>query len=171
MRRFALTVLLCGSALSLGACGFEPMYATDSNSGAKSGDIQSDLAQVDIGNIPDREGQFLRNALIDRFYRDGRPVQPQYRLMVQPIRESKTDLDITKSSDATRGQLKLSTSMVLVDVSSGEAVLKRNVTSIGSYNILGSEFANRVTEQNTRENALNDLARQIELQVGLYLKR
>lgn len=49
--------------------------------------------------------------------------------------------------------------------------MKRNLVSIGSYNILGSEFANRVTEQNTKDNALNDLARQIELQVGLYLKK
>ena len=39
--------------------------------------------------------------------------------------------------------------MTLVDTASGETVLKRNLVSIGSYNILGSEFANRVTEQNT----------------------
>ncbi|MCB1592982.1 MAG: hypothetical protein KDI90_11090 [Alphaproteobacteria bacterium] len=171
MRRFALSVMLCGSALSLGGCGFEPMYASGPAKDMQSGVIQSELAQVEIENIPDREGQFLRNALIDRFYRDGRPASPRYKLLVKPIRESKTDLDITKSSDATRGQLKLSSAIALVDLASGETVLKRNLVSIGSYNILGSEFANRVTEQNTRDNALNDLARQIELQVGLYLKR
>lgn len=171
MKRYALTLLLCGSALSLSACGFEPMYASSGAKAAQTGAVQSDLALVEIANIPNREGQFLRNALIDRFYRDGRPVEARYRLTVQPIRETKTDLDITKTSDATRGQLRLNTSMTLVDVSTGQAVLSRPLSSIGSYNVLGSEFANRVTEQNTRDNALNDLARQIELQVGLYLKR
>ncbi len=147
------------------------MYGASSGEGAQSSSIQSDFGQVAIENIPDRDGQYLRNALIDRFYQQGRPVQPKYKLTVQPIRETTTDLDITKSSDATRGQLKLNTSMTLVDTASGETVLKRNLVSIGSYNILGSEFANRVTEQNTKDNALNDLARQIELQVGLYLKK
>jgi len=171
MRQIALTVLLCGCALGLSGCGFTPIYGESSGEGAQGSSIQSDFGQVAIENIPDRDGQYLRNALIDRFYRDGRPVQPKYKLMVQPIRETTTDLDITKSSDATRGQLKLTTSMSLVDTGTGETVLKRNLISIGSYNILGSEFTNRVTEQNTRDNALNDLARQIELQVGLYLKR
>ncbi len=170
MRQIALTLLLCGSAFGLSGCGFTPMYGESSGEGAQASSIQSDFGQVAIENIPDRDGQYLRNALIDRFYRDGRPVQPKYKLMVQPIRETTTDLDITKSSDATRGQLKLTTAMSLVDMGTGETVLKRNLISIGSYNILGSEFTNRVTEQNTRDNALNDLARQIELQVGLYLK-
>lgn len=171
MRQIALTVLLCGSALGLSGCGFTPMYGASSGEGAQSSSIQSDFGQVAIENIPDRDGQYLRNALIDRFYQNGRPAQPKYKLTVQTIRETTTDLDITKSSDATRGQLKLNTAMALVDVATGETVLKRNLVSIGSYNILGSEFANRVTEQNTKDNALNDLARQIELQVGLYLKR
>lgn len=171
MRNFALTFLLCGTVLSLAACGFEPMYASGGAKGAQSDDVQGELAQVEIGNIPDRDGQYLRNALIDRFYQHGRPAQPRYKLNIRSIRETKTDLDITKSSDATRGQLRLTTAMTLVDVSTGEVVLNRALTASGSYNILGSEFANRVTEQNTRDSALNDLARQIELQVGLYLKR
>lgn len=171
MKNLALTLLLCGCAFSLSGCGFEPMYASGGSKVAQTGEVQGDLALVEIGNIPNRDGQYLRNALIDRFYQDGRPAQPRYRLTVQPIRETKTDLDITKSSDATRGQLRLSTGMVLIDLTTGETVLNRPLTVSGSYNILGSEFANRVTEQNTRDNALNDLARQIELQVGLYLKR
>lgn len=171
MRQIFMTLLLCGSAFGLSGCGFTPMYGESAGEAAEGSSIQSDFGQVAVENIPDRDGQYLRNALIDRFYRDGRPVQPKYKLMVQPIRETTTDLDITKSSDATRGQLKLTTAMSLVDTGTGETVLKRNLISIGSYNILGSEFTNRVTEQNTRDNALNDLARQIELQVGLYLKR
>tara|TARA_R110001592_G_scaffold3525_8_gene19855 strand:- start:20065 stop:20574 length:510 start_codon:yes stop_codon:yes gene_type:complete len=169
MKKQGLIVALC---LLVSACGFEPMYGTafETEGGAQS-TIQSELGQVEIGNIPDREGQFLRNALIDRFYKNGRPADAHYSLEIAPIQQSTSDLDITIRSDATRRQLVLSSTLALKDKATGETLLTRNIKSSGSYNVLISEFATRVSEQNTRENGLNDLARQIELQIGLYLKR
>lgn len=164
-RRFLL--LAPCAALLLTGCGFEPVYGV--NRRTQSG-VETELAQIDIGGLPNREGQFLRNALIDLFYRDGRPESPRYSLDFQPIQESELDLDITKNADATRGQLRLSVNYKLVDTATRQVLLQREALSIASYNILSSEFTNRVSEQNTRENALNDLARQIEQQVVLYLK-
>lgn len=163
MKKFALISLLL-----LTACGFEPVYGVNRNTAVG---VESKLQQVEIGNIPDREGQFLRNALITRFYRDGRPTNPRYEIDVEHIREYLSDLDITIDADATRGQLKLITSMRLIDLQTRETVLERDLISIASYNILASEFTNRVSEQNARENALNDLARQAEQHIVLYLKR
>jgi LPS-assembly lipoprotein len=167
MKKIALTSFAC---LSLVSCGFTPMYGTAFQDGAAV-DVRSELAHVKITNIKDREGQYLRNALIDRFYTDGRPTQINYVLEVSDVEESRTNLDITKSSDATRAQLRVSTSIKLQDVNTGEFVLERAVKSITSFNVLTSEFATRVSEQAARENALNDIAAQIELQIGLYLKR
>ena len=164
-------LFVTSACLCLSACGFEPMYGTQMQSNAGQESVEAQLAQVAINGIPDREGQMLRNALIDRFYRDGRPQNSRYTLQIAPIDESITDLDITKSSDATRAQLHLKTSMNLIDDATGEIVLTRSLRSIASYNVLTSEFATRVSAQNTRENALNDLARQIELQTSLYLRR
>lgn len=155
----------------LTACGFEPMYGTAFQSTQSAADVQGDLSQIEIGNLPDREGVYLRNALIDRFYRQGNPVNPKYSLSLSSIEEELIDLDITKNSDATRGQLKISTTMYLRDMATGEIVLERPLRSISSYNILTSEFTTRVSEENTRKNALDNIARQIELQIGLYLKR
>ena len=163
MKKFVLL-----SALLLAACGFEPVYGVNRNTHTG---VEEKLQQIDIGNIPDREGQFLKNELITRFYRDGRPSDPRYALHVDPVSESLTDLDITKDSDATRGQLRLSTSIQLTDTRTGKAVLERSMVAIASYNILASEFTNRVSEQNARENALRDLARQIEQYIALYLKK
>ena len=61
--------------------------------------------------------------------------------------------------------------MTLTDKRTGELVLQRNLQSTASFNVLGSEFANRVTEQSTRENVIKDIARQIEMQLALYFKR
>lgn len=162
-------LLSIAALLILAACGFAPVYG--SKGGGENGAAAAQLAQVDIANIPDREGQYLRNALIDRFYRSGRPSSPAYMLQVQNLREVLTDLDITKSSDATRGQLKLTATMTLRDAATREVLLTRNLHAVTSYNILASEFSTRVTEENARQNALDDLARQIELQLGLYFNR
>ncbi len=151
--------------LFLGSCGFTPIYSD------KNVNITSELANIEISNIPNYEGQYLRNALIDRFYLNARPSNAKYILDISPIEESTKNLDITKSANVTRTQLRLETSITLKDKQSGKVILSRDLSSISSYNILTSEFATRVSAKNMRENTLDDLARQIELQISLYLKR
>jgi LPS-assembly lipoprotein len=160
-----LLVLFC---CAVSACGFTPLYAE--KSAAPDEAAGSGLAQIYIDNIPDRDGQYLRNALIDRFYRNGKPQDPRYVLHVSDLDETLTDLDITKSSSATRGQLRLDAYVTLVDHRGGATVMKRKVLSITSYNILQSQFTTRVSEQAARQSALDDLAGQIERQVALFVK-
>ena len=59
------------AALFLSGCGFSPLYATAGGTG--QGSVADYLDTVAIGSIPDESGQYLRNALIDRLYRHGRP--------------------------------------------------------------------------------------------------
>ena len=91
-------------------------------------------------------------------------------MKVSPIVETLKDLDVTITSDTTRAQLKLTSQFALVDLESNKVVLERQLQSINSYNVLGSEFATRVTERSTRDNALEDLARQIERDIALFVK-
>lgn len=164
MKNFIMIVAL----LSLAACGMRPVYGVNRDMPVG---VEEKLAGVRIENIPDREGQYLRNALIDRFYRSGRPVDPAYSLNILPVNEDRTELDITKASDTTRAQLRLDTTMTLNDLRTGQALFSRNLITVTSYNVLGNEFATRVTEDNARTNALDDLARQAELQTSLYFRR
>jgi LPS-assembly lipoprotein len=151
------------AVLFVTACGFTPMYATQNNS-----TVKSSLDQVGIAIIPDRSGQYLRNALIDRFYRNGYPTAPRYKLTVQPIKETISNFDVTLESEATRQQIKLSTKIMLINVETNKSVLTRSLTAVTSNNILESEFSTLITEQSARDAALNDLARQIERQLSLY---
>ncbi len=157
--------------LLLSACGFRPMYGDLAADSAGSTVMYDAFSQVAVGNIPDREGQYLRNLLLDRLYVSGTPAAPAYKLSVGRIRERLRDLDITKSADATRGQLILRSRITLVDTQSGETVLDRDLRAVTSYNILSSQFTTRVSEENARKNALADLARQIETQLSLYFQR
>ena len=159
------------SLLLLSACGFTPMYGDQKNNQAQESSPlkpQFQFNHIEIAVIPNREGQFLRNALIDRFYTNGTPQNPTYELRISPIREQIYDFDITPESEATRRQLRLSTDIALIDLETKKPILSRALTAIASSNVLESEFSTLVTEQYARENALNDLARQTERQLSLY---
>ncbi len=169
-------IFLGVSVLLLSGCGFQPVYGTHRAAPSVAGAIPSQipsqttaraLSQIDIAIIPDRAGQMLRNDLIDRLYRGGYPANPVATLHIRKLEERKTELDLTKSSEATRAQLRISTKMKLID-SAGQILLDRDLSTITSYNVLGSEFATRVSEEDARQNAIHDLARQVELNLSLY---
>ena len=163
MKQFLLIALLFVTG-----CGFSPVYGTGGQSAITT---ESNLQNTEIGNIPNYEGQYLRNALIDRFYRNGTPQNTNYKLTVAPINETKRDMDVTIDSDTTRAQLKLSTSIKLQNKATSQTVLERSIRSTASYNVLGSEYTNQVSENATRRNVLDDLARQIERELSLYFNR
>ena len=171
MNKFTCLFLCLLSALTLTNCGFSPMYGKHTNQAAPDIGIEDHLALTSINTIPNREGQILRNILVDRFHRHGTPQSATYALSITPIQESTTDLDITKTADSTRAQLRLSTSITLTDTVTGKPLFTKSLRSITSYNILASEFSTRISEQSTRKNALRDLSNQIETALGLYFKR
>ena len=155
-------------------CGFTPLHGTHFKSEAQKKQsiaIQEELAQVWIGAIPNREGQFLRNALIDRFYQKSYPTNAHYRLSISPISTRTVSLGVTKDDDTTRGQMILSTKITLHSPLQPDSLLTRDLKSITSYNKLGSEFGTIVSEDNARENGLNEIADQIERELSLYFSR
>jgi LPS-assembly lipoprotein len=162
-------LLLAPCLLLLSACGFEPVYGT--KAGAQGVTPAQGLDQIDIQLIPDAEGVYLRNALIDRFYQGGYPANPRYSLSVDPIKQSKSDYDITVESEATRRQLTLRTRLILRETGKAEAVLTRDVKIVTSYDVIGSQFNTRIAEEDARRAGLNDLARQIETEIALFLGR
>jgi LPS-assembly lipoprotein len=168
MRSFLFSFLISLFSLLLPSCGFTPVYG---DHGAGSPGVQAKFDQVSIENIPDQSGVILRNNLLDRLYQNGEPADPQYILKVAPIAERETDLDITPSSTATRAEMRLLTTIVLRDRTTKKELMRRDLIAIGSYNILGSEFTTLMAKQHVRENALDDLAQQIETQLALYFNR
>lgn len=155
-------------ALTLAACGFQPLHGTYSTS---NGAISSRalLNAVAIADIPDQTGVMLKNDLIDRFYNGPAPQNPLYTLNITKLTESMSDLDITVDDEATRRQLRLSTTYTISAADPAFKPVTRNVYSIVSFNVLESRFTTRVAEDNARKSAVADLARQIEQGVMLHL--
>lgn len=157
------------SCLLLAGCGFRPLYGTQGLATTTPA-LQSQLGTIDIKPIPDRSGVVLRNALIDRFHTHGTPQHPAYTLTVAPITEAREGLDITIDEETTRTQLRLSTTLTLIDNATQDIILTRPIYTLASYNVLESQFTTRVSANNARDNGLYDLARQIEQAVILTLR-
>jgi LPS-assembly lipoprotein len=163
-----LCAILFSTILLLTACGFTPLYG---KGGAQGAGVQEKFQQVQIANIPDRPGQILRNNLVDRLYHDGAPAAPRYMLSVAGIQQKSTALDITPDSSSTRSELRLLTTLNLKEISTGKILMTRDLLAVASYDVLGNEYTTLVTQESVRENALNDLAQQIETQLALYFNR
>lgn len=164
-----LKALFTIALLLLAGCGFSPMYGN--YAGEKGLTATQGLDSVEIALIPDQSGVYVRNILIDGFYQNGYPASPAYVLEISKITETKLDLDITQDSEATRKQIRLQATAILKDKVTNEVLFTRNISSLTSYNVLGTQFTTRVSESDAREAGLADLARQIQRQTALYFKK
>lgn len=170
MMRSTIPVLfLLIMSLTLGACGFSPMHG-NLNTSARQG-VDAKLAQINIARIPEREGQILRNTLVERLHGSADNTIRTYTLHVAPIDEKRTELDITETSDTTRAQLRLNTTFRLKRTGKDATRLERDIAATTSYNVLASQFTTRVSEQNARQDAIRTLAERIERQLALHFSR
>lgn len=160
-RLAALSLLL----LSQTACGFHPVYGgVRASDGAAS--TAAGLNEVAIDNIPNREGQILRNFLIDRMYAKDRPAQPSYRLHVA-IRYTEEDLGILANATATRSLVNMYGDYALTDAK-GKEILKGTAHSIASYDKLTQLYGTLAAKQDVHERTLHEISEQIVNRLSLY---
>lgn len=167
MWSFKKQFLALGLCVLLPACGFQPMYG-------KHADGQS-LAvlhqNIRIENIPDRDGQFLRNMLLDRLNDDSRASDTRYVLEVAPLKKETVNQLVTKDATYTRALLKISTSIRLVDTVYGTTVLERKFLSSGSYNLLDNQFATIVSRDSMTDNLLRELSDNMVTAINLHFAK
>lgn len=166
LRRAGACGLLAAAAALTAGCGFQPLYG---GSSARA-DVSEQLAQVEIGSIPNRYGQQLRNNLIDRFYFDGRPQASPYRLEVG-LSATEQKLALRKDATAERAQLVVVAPYRLVESATGRALLTSSSRAMISYNILEEQYATVVTIDNAYDRALIQIADDITHRVAITLNR
>jgi LPS-assembly lipoprotein len=162
-----MTILMVYIACSLTACGFKPLYQDNPTATAANKIFDS----VWIDNIGGASGLMLRNELIDRFYSQGMPQTARYLLKLE-LREDFRNLDIAKDATSTRAQLVQRVRYTMIDRMDNNKIIDQGtLRSASSYNMLPSIYTTVVTETDARENALVNLAEQIETRVGYALSR
>lgn len=156
---------ILAAVLLTASCGFRPLYAPSGGDTAQSQVFAFDaFRKMEIGHIADRDGQFLRNELIELMHPSGRARVVEYDLGIT-LAESKTGLAVRRSSDATRANLTMTASYVL-GRRADETFIAGTVKSTSGYNIFVSEFQTLSAEKSARERALKDVAQQLRLRLA-----
>ncbi len=152
--------------LVLGACGFHPMVGAQSNQPA----VAEQLAQVEIDTIPDRAGQQLRNQLIDRFYRDGRPAKALYRLGLK-IESSQMQMAVTQGVSASRSEWIVTATYQLIYLPTGEVVASGSSRAVPGFNVTYTQYASFVSENAAYDRAITTISDDISTRLSLYFAR
>ena len=164
------SLLRIGAAATLLAllpgCGFRPLYG---DSGATAGASEK-LEQVAISNLPDRQGQILRNLLIDRFHQTDRGSKTTYRLDAQ-ILASEQKLALRQDASAERAQLLLNVPFRLIDNATGRTLFEGRSRSFVPYNVLEERYAGLSTLDNAYTRGLTEISDDITARVAMFLSR
>lgn len=163
LRGSVAALALAVPALALGGCGFRPLYGERSSSASTA----KQLASINIAPIPERIGQQLRNNLRLRLTPNGAPSRADYILEVG-ITELREDLAIRDDASATLGNLQVRATYRLRQASDGAMLTQGLSRSAASYNIVRSQFASLVAEDDARNRAVEAISEDIRLRLGLY---
>ncbi|GAB5388081.1 MAG: hypothetical protein Alpg2KO_10490 [Alphaproteobacteria bacterium] len=157
--------LTCLALLSLlPACGYQPVLSTGTTDGNTT--VAEALRGIEVATIEDRQGQVLRNHLIDRLHRQGAQPADQGTLKIR-LSEQEVVLSRDKEDAATRAQMAVTANWQLVRGT--EVRLKGNSRGIAGFNIPEAQFSARADEEDARARALEELAEDITTRLTLFL--
>lgn len=154
-------------AVALGGCGFRPMYGSESTS-AEAERLLGSVAIATIGK--DRNGQQLRNDLIDRISGGRTAEDPRYRLDVELETIElggliQTDGSITRYTVTMRGKV------ALVDLAASSTVVMNELArATTTYNVPQSEYGAIAARQDAYRRASGQLADEIRSRIASYLE-
>ena len=164
-RRDFIAAASSAALVLVSGCGFRPLY------GSKSlGAVDSQLAQVKIGIIPDRVGQQLHNYLLDRVNRKGRPKKPLYLLSVK-VKIENVRQAFESNETATRAKLVFTASFELQEIATEKILLGNWARSVNSYNIVTSAISTRSAELDAIDRAAREVSEEIRSLLALYFQR
>jgi LPS-assembly lipoprotein len=166
-RRTFIGLAAAAPAAALAGCGFEPLYG---DRGVAGGGIEEELALIKVSPLPERRGQALYNALLDRLNPHGEPKSPRYGLGIS-LQEVRTTFGARRDTADTRANLQLLATFRLFDAESGVLLISETVEATASYNILRARYASLVAEQDARRRVTEMVADEIKTRLAIFLNR
>lgn len=147
-------------AFALSACGFQPLY----EAGGSSALMQEQLASVDVGPIPDRLGQVMRNRLVSRLNAAGNPT---YRLDVK-LNQTSENFGVRPDTATTQEQITLVAGITMISEETGEPVLEDSFRARTSFDLVLSDFATVTQREDAARRLALELAERIHRRLALH---
>ncbi len=159
-------ILSLGATALLAGCGLRPLYGDGS---AQAG-ARGELAAVRIDTIPDRNGQILRNRLIDLFYADGGPQPWRYDLKVAlTLAEARVGVRIDDTS--TRRTLTANSSFRLSRRDTGAVIASGSLVQNNTFAFQEAQYGALVARETATRDLLDAVGDQIATRVALAFAR
>lgn len=152
-------------ASTLAGCegGFKPLYGS---LGGNS--VEDKLAHVDIGLIPGRNGQRIRNELIFKAYGGGSPLPPRYRLEIA-IKESSSSTLVLRDGTSAGQIYQIDAKFQLLDVATKKVLLEGNSQSRASSERFANVFSNVRAGDEAQERASKTIATDLKARIAGFL--
>jgi hypothetical protein len=125
---------------------------------------------VKIATIKDRDGQILRNYLVDILTPAGSPCCPKYVLEIC-LTDTITDIGVNRDETASRKNAKMTANLTLRDCKTQKIVYTHTTSAINSFAILSQNYFSDLTaEEYAKKEALRLLAEKISLLIFTYIE-
>ena len=168
-RSFGL-VLAATAALFVVGCtdgsGFRPVYG----SMGVSATVDAKLAQVEMGTIPGRVGQRIRNELIFQSTGGDRAAPTTYRLEVV-IKESLTSTLVEKDGDALSQIYNLDANFRLINIADNRVLMQGTSFGRAGFERYASVLANVRGKEDAENRAAKTVATDIKGRLAAFLSR
>ena len=151
------------AALTLGACGFRPLYGAHGPSTSQQ--VTRALATVVIPLLPDRQGMKLRQVLSKQLQPRGIATGSTYNLEIG-LTSHVDELGIRKDATSSRANFTLTARFYLRE--GGKRIFGDQVQSIVSYNILDDQYATVASQADAEDRAIRQIGEQIKTRLAVY---
>ena len=136
----------------------------------KHNPVVNEFAYVHVAPIKDRIGQQLRNELLHQLHASAPQNRAKYKL-VSTLRKGTQTLAVRKSAFATRANLTVAATFHLMAEDNDTSVLSATEKTTVSYNILDSEFATLIAQQDAQKRAIKSLGKDIVVRLAIFFDR
>ncbi len=160
--------LIVLAALGLGGCGFRPLY--DDRPRGEAPSTARALAATRVATIPDRQGQILRNAIIQRLG-NGPGIAPRHELRVA-LTIRRELLGVRRDETASRQRVNATAEFTLRPLPSGDPVFAGRAYAVDAFNIVPNEFfAAQLSGEAAEARVAERLAEDIVAQLAAFYAR
>lgn len=165
-------ILMLLAVLTIGACGFQPLYVQRENDniwyfgGKFNNSIADEMQKVKIEPIADRFGQLMRNHLLDSLTPKGAPSRPKYRLYVTLESKNVHLQALREDISATREMAIYKVNYYMME--GDKQLFKSDSVSYVSYDILNNPYSTTIAQKKAEKEAAKIIADDISLRIGAY---
>ena len=158
--KLLLALAAVGVSLTLGGCGFTPLYAAPG--------VTAKLASIEVVMPDGRTGFLIRQHLDDAFAktRGGGPAAYTMRLALS---EARYPRGIRTDNVATRYEYVLTADYTLASQPSGEIAKRGRVRVELTYDSADQPYASITASQDAQDRAAQEAARRIQLELAAWL--